>query len=125
MYGKFQVVQAAYMADKRKGRSAPKPKHRVTYIRAWRESRGLSLEALAERVDTTHATLSRIERGLIPYSQPLLERIAEELNTDPASLLMRNPEDPEGLWSLWDQAKPGERAKIVGIAKTILDKTGS
>ena len=102
----------------------PRPTYRRTFIRPWREHRGLTLEQLAERIGTTHATLSRIERGLQPYSQPMLEAIAEGLSTDPASLLMRNPADPEGIWSVWDNAKPGERRQIVEIAKTLI-KTGT
>lgn len=100
------------------------PQYRRTFIRQWRKHRRLTLEVVAGRLETSHATLSRIERGLQPYSQPLLERLAEEFQTDPASLLIRNPLDPEGIWSVWDQAKPGERRQIVEIAKTLL-KTGS
>ena len=73
----------------------------------------------------THASLSRIERGRQPYSQAILEALSDELtNGDTASLLMRNPTDPEGIWSVWDKAKPGERKMIVDIAKTII-KTGT
>lgn len=113
-----------YMAPK-KVRPRPKaPQYRRTFIRQWREHRGLTLEQLADRVETTHASLSRIERGRQPYSQALLEALAEALQTDPPSLLMRNPQDPEGIWSIWDQAKPGERQMIVDIAKTVV-KTGT
>jgi transcriptional regulator with XRE-family HTH domain len=97
---------------------------RRTFIRQWRQHRGLTLAQVADRINSTHASLSRIERGVQPYSQPLLEAIADALQTDPASLLMRNPEDPEGIWSIWDQAKPAVRQQIVAIAKTIA-KTGS
>jgi transcriptional regulator with XRE-family HTH domain len=60
------------------------------YIREWRKFRRMTLEALASRVGEkiggfTHASLSRIERGLQPYSQPILEAIADALRTDPAS----------------------------------------
>jgi transcriptional regulator with XRE-family HTH domain len=101
-----------------------KPKYRPTFIRQWREKRSLTLEQLAERVGITHASLSRIERGLQPYGQKLLEKIAEELQTDPASLIVRNPTDPEGIWTIWEQAKAGERRMIVDIAKTVV-KTGT
>jgi hypothetical protein len=37
---------------------------------------------------------------------------------------MRDPTDPEGIWSIWDQAKAAQRRTIVEIAKTIA-KTGS
>ena len=104
--------------------------HKLTFIRQWRESRAMTLEVLAERVGEriggmTHASLSRIERGLQPYSQPILEAIAQELTGgDVASLLMRDPSDPNAIWSIWGQAKPGERQMIVDIAKTIV-KTGT
>lgn len=112
-------VHRAYMGAR------PKPVFSKTYIREWREFRGLTLERLADRVGEkiggfTHASLSRIERGLQPYSQPVLEAIGEALSTEPASLLMRNPQDPEGIWTVWDRAKVGERRMIVDIAKTVV-----
>jgi len=106
------------------------PRYKLTFIRQWRESKSMTLEALAERVGhkiggMTHASLSRIERGLQPYSQRILEAIADELTGgDVASLLMRDPSDPNAIWSIWDQAKPGERKMIVDIARTIV-KTGT
>jgi transcriptional regulator with XRE-family HTH domain len=89
----------------------------------------MTLERLAARVGDqiggmTHASLSRIERGLQPYSQPVLEAIADALTTDAASLIMRDPSDPEGIWSVWDRAKAGERKMIVDLAKTVI-KTGT
>ena len=101
-----------------------RPQYRRTFIRQWREDRDLTLEQLASAIGTTHATLSRIERGLQPYSQALLEAIADRLGIDVANLLMRDPLDPNAMWSIWDQAKPGERRMIVEVAKTIV-KTGT
>jgi transcriptional regulator with XRE-family HTH domain len=95
-----------------------------TYIRQWRKFRGMTLERLAERVDMTAGNLSQIERGNQPYSQSQLEALAEALQTDVASLLMRDPTDSEALWSIWDQAKQGQRRQIVEISRTIL-KTGT
>jgi transcriptional regulator with XRE-family HTH domain len=105
-------------------------RHRPTFLRQWRESKSMTLEALAERVGEkiggmTHASLSRIERGLQPYSQPILEAIADELTGgDVASLLMRDPSDPHAMWSIWERAKPGQRKRIVDMAQTIV-KTGT
>lgn len=121
------------MAKGRKG-----PGH---FLREWRTKRDLSLEQVAERVvllsqaqaladptsrplTMTHATLSRIERGKLPYNQYLLELLAEIYQTDIASLLMRNPEDPDGLWSIYDALAPVERRQVVEIAKT-LKRTGT
>lgn len=115
-----RAVHTTHMRGRRKFRRAYRP----TFIREWREFRNLTLEQLADRVGTTHASLSRIERGLQPYTQATLEALAEALMTEPASLLMRNPADPEGIWSIWDHAKPGEKRMIVDIARTVI-KTGT
>lgn len=124
MYDHKGAVHHLYMAPRVTPRFRRQAIYRITFLRQYREKKGLTLEQLADRVGTTHATLSRIERGLQPYSQPMLEALAEELDTDPASLIMRDPTDPEGIWSIWDKAQPGERAIIVDIAKTIT-KTGT
>lgn len=102
----------------------PKRARRRTFFKEWRVHRGLSQEQLASRLETSVASISRIENGTQPYTQDVLEALAEALLTDPASLLMRNPEDPDAIWSLWDSAKPGERKMIVDIARTVT-KTGT
>lgn len=102
-----------------------KPRNRRrTFFKEWREFRELSQQQLADRLDTSVPSISRIENGTQPYTQDVLEALAEALRTDPASLLMRNPSDPEAIWSLWDSAKPAERKMIVDIARTVT-KTGT
>lgn len=95
-----------------------------TYIRKWRKHRNLTLEQLASRVEMTPSHLSMLETGKRGYAQETLEAIAEALQTDAGSLLMRDPTDPEGIWSVWDNALPGQRRTIVEVAKTIV-KTGT
>lgn len=97
---------------------------RRTFIREWRQYRTLTLEQLAERLEMTASHLSMLERGQRGYTQETLEAIAHSLQTDAASLIMRNPGDPDAIWSVWDEAKPGQRRTIVEIAKTIV-KTGT
>ena len=100
-----------YVHMKKKGRG---PGH---FIREWRKDRDLTLEALADRVGTTHATLSRVERGKVPYSQPLLEALAEALGTTPASLIMRDPSNP-GIWDIWEDIAPAEREQATKVLET-------
>ncbi len=119
MYTEVPDVQPAYMARRSGARSKTTP-YKITYMRKWREFRDRTLEDVAEKVGTTHATLSRIERGLHPYSQAVVEAVARELSTDVPSLLTRDPLDPENIWGLWDQAKPNQREMIVDIAKSIV-----
>jgi transcriptional regulator with XRE-family HTH domain len=102
-----------------------------TFLRAWREHRDLSLEAVCERlglvhdIELSHASLSRIERGKQDYNQSLLEALAVEYRAgDAASLLMRDPSDPDAVWSIWEQAKQGQKKTIVEVMKSIV-KTGT
>ncbi len=103
---------------------APKPRFRPTYIAQWRDHRGLTQAQLADRLEMTQSHLSMLENGKRGYTQETLEAVAHALQTDVASLLMRNPKDGDGIWSIWDNAKPGERQMIVDIAKTVT-KTGT
>lgn len=111
-------------------RCMTKKRYRKTYIREWRKFRNLTQEQLSSRLeelgqhDLGPTALSMLERGERAYTQQSLEALAEALSTDAASLLMRNPMDPEAIWSVWEQAKPGERRMIVDIAKTVV-KTGT
>jgi len=93
---------------------------RRTFIKEWREYRGLSQERLASRLGMSGAQLSRIENAKQPYTQDVLETIAEALQTDVASLLMRDPKAPEAMWTIWEQAKPAERRQIEEVAKAII-----
>ena len=94
--------------------------YREVFIREWRQHRGLSLYDLAGIVNTTHATLSRIERGKQPYNQGLLERIADALSTDVTSLLMYPPETRNDLFALWGRASTNDRKRILSVVKAMI-----
>jgi len=85
------------------------------FIREWRKAKGLTLEVVADALKTTHASLSRIERGLQPYSQPMLQGLADLLSVDPADLL--GPPGAEG--------RPPERALVRIIGRVGADASGS
>ena len=108
------------MTKPRKIKPNPKPKRRPNYIRQWRKHRGLTQEQLAERIGTTHATVSRIERGLQDFTGEFLELAADALMCEPPDLLIRDPTDTESIWSLWQRAQPGERRQIVALSDALL-----
>lgn len=91
-----------------------------TFLREWRKKNGKTLEAVAEHLHMSHSQLSRIERGEQPYNQELLEALADLYMCDVVDLLIRDPSDPEGMWTLWEKAKPGERKQIVAVADALL-----
>jgi transcriptional regulator with XRE-family HTH domain len=96
------------------------PRFRRTYIAKWREVRNLTQEQLAARLDMTQSHLSMLENGKRGYTQETLEAIAHALQTDVASLLMRDPTTPEALWSIWEQAQQGQRDEIERYAEFIV-----
>lgn len=100
----------------------PKSKRprRPNFLRQWRKWKGLSLSAVGAEVAMTGPNLGRVEKGEVPYSQDLLEALADLYGCEVADLLMRDPSDPDGMWSIWEQAKPGERQQIVAVAKALV-----
>lgn len=98
---------------------------RKTYLREWRKMKpGRTIEVVAEHLHISRTQLGRIEKGQQPYNQELLEALADLYDCSVADLLIRDPSDPEGMWSIWDQAKPGERRQIAEVAKTLI-RTGT
>jgi transcriptional regulator with XRE-family HTH domain len=103
-------VHDAYM-QRKPFKPQPKPIYGPHFLKQWRRSREKTIEQAAEFVGMSHSQLSRIERRLQKFDQELLEKLAELYETDVASLIMRDPSKPDGMWSLWDQAKEGEKAE--------------
>ena len=103
------------------GKSASYRSHQLgrTFLKEWRLYRGFTLDGLAERMGTSHANLSRVERGKSPYNQYVLEHLADVLRTDPASLLSREPNATEEIWAIWEQASPEQRQMLTEIAKIV------
>lgn len=78
--------------------NAPRRKH---FIKDWRKFRGMTQGGVAAKLDTTKASISRIELGEQPYTQDSLEGLANALNCSVSDLLTRHPKmKPE--WSIFD-----------------------
>ncbi|MGN7160850.1 helix-turn-helix domain-containing protein [Sphingomonas sp. SAFR-052] len=101
------------------------PTRHKTFLREWRKMKpGRTLEMVAAELHISQPQLGRIEKGQQPYNQDLLEALADLYGCTVADLLMRNPTEPDAIWSIWDQAKPGQRRQIVEVAKTLV-RTGT
>lgn len=95
--------------------------YRRTFIREWRKHRELTLERLADRIDLTTGSLSRIERGLQPYSQGVLEALATALNCEPADLLGKNPAAADHeLWDVIARLNEQKRRQALKIIRAAL-----
>lgn len=70
-----------------------------TYLAAWRKYRGFTQAQVLDRLAAfedpllplTAASLSRLENGKQPYSQRILEALADVYRTDPGALLTHDP----------------------------------
>lgn len=89
-------------------------------MKQWREFRQLTQEAAAQIFEMSPAQLSRIENAKSPYTQDFLELAADLYQTTVTNLLARRPGDADAIWTIWDQAKPGERSLIEDMARTIV-----
>jgi transcriptional regulator with XRE-family HTH domain len=96
-----------------------RPLYTPTYIRAWRERAGLTQDQLAERIGTTHGTLSKIESGQQPYGQRLVDRIAAALDIHPAQLLWGDPKDESSIWRIAGQASRLTEAQRKAVLRVI------
>lgn len=94
------------------------------YIKEWRKFRSLTQEQLAERIGIDKSYLSKIETGKRRYDQQFLEAAADALRCEPGDLIVRNPLDVDGVWSIWDQLEPTQRRQWIEIGKTI-KRTGT
>lgn len=66
---------------------------RPAYIRSWRHKRGLTMMQLSEKSGIDQGQLSKLERGLLQYTQQNLESLAVALGVTPAMLLDSGPTD--------------------------------
>ena len=112
------------------------PQFRRTYIREWREKRGLSLRRLAERLESSpggdlllsHASISRIETGQQPYSQPILEAISAALGVPTWMLLEVDPNkdgDVIDLTVRLNKAPPQLREQVLNVLDAMLKSATS
>jgi transcriptional regulator with XRE-family HTH domain len=90
-----------------------------TFLRQWREHRGLNLDRMAKQVGQSVSTLSRVEKGLTPYSQDFIEAYARILDCHPADFLLRPPTSPESIWQVYDGMNEAQRADLARIARAL------
>lgn len=101
-------------------RKTKRSSYQPAFIKAWREFRGLTQEALAERVETTTATISRLENGKQPYSQELLEALASALRCEVADLIARPPhKSRDELLTLLETLDDERRAQAARILRAL------
>lgn len=95
----------------------------VTYFKEWRDWKGWTQQELADRMETTKQTVSRVESGDRDWGKGYLEAFAHVIGCEPGDPLTRPPEVPSAD-QLLRSAGPEKRREIFAVIETML-KTGS
>lgn len=108
VYRENHPVHDVYMAGKprKKPVKSTKPVFEPSKLRAYRKKKNLSQHQLSEQIGAylkvngldaghSYSMLGRMERGLEPYNQIILQAAAAVLGTDVKSLLFVDPDAPE------------------------------
>lgn len=95
-----------------------------TFIKEWREFRGLSLRKLAARIERepgeeliSFASLGRIEKGQQPYSQPILEGLAKALDVSVSQLLESDPHKEGEIIDLLKRLDDAKKEDVVKMLR--------
>ena len=93
------------------------------FLREWRKHRGLTQEQLADAIDSTKQTVSRMESGSLPYNQPFLEACADALNCRPANFLLAPPAESDDtklrIVQALDGKTEGQLRKILQLIEIV------
>jgi transcriptional regulator with XRE-family HTH domain len=94
---------------------------RRQYLQAWRDSRGLTQQQVADRVGTSKGVVSNWESGKRGMSAGVIEALEEALQLEPGDLF-RDPAQPSADELLRD-ATPEQRRQALQVIEALL-KTG-
>lgn len=97
-------------------------RRRATFLRQWREHRfpHHSIESIATKVGMSAAQLSRVERGLSPYTQDLLAVLAKLYKVDPPETLALYAPTEHDFLQRYGAASSTDRAALAEIAAAYL-----
>lgn len=94
---------------------------RRQYLQQWRDSRGLTQEQLADRLDTGKDQISRWESGKRGMSAGVIAALEEALQLEPGDIF-RDPAQPS-VDELLRNATPEQRRQALSVIEALL-KTG-
>ncbi len=89
------------------------------YFREWREWKGWTQHELANRLETTAATVSRVEMGKRDWGKGYLEAFAFVVGCELADPITRPPTQPSADGML-RYASPQQRRQVLNVIAAIL-----
>lgn len=100
-------------------RLKPEENRRISklHLHAWLKKNKLTVEALADQLNTSKSVISKLANGRQQYTQEWLERIAFIFKCEPTALL-RDP-DIESADDLISQLSPEGRERAMNVLKAL------
>jgi transcriptional regulator with XRE-family HTH domain len=102
----------------------PPRQRRRTYLREWREHKGLSMNEAAKLIGLDHSSLQRLETWQTPYNQDHLELLAPLYGCEPHDLISRDPKSRKGIRSdvvqAFEMAPAGMQRQVMAVVSTLL-----
>jgi transcriptional regulator with XRE-family HTH domain len=122
-----ELLRPAQPLDFLKLYNAVMKKPHKHFIREWREHRGLSLRRLCARMELSpggdevlsYASLSRIEQYKQPYSEPILNALADALDVEPWMLLKIDPRKDGQIIDLMVKLTPKQQEQAIKLLEII------
>ena len=98
---------------------------RRTFLKEWREFRELTQDQAIDRlaflgVEISKPSISRLENGHQPYSEPILCALAEVYNCEPWDLISRAPDSRPSLDAMVYQLPETDRDRVIAVAAALL-----
>lgn len=126
----YMPVKKAKKAEKVISR-LKRPRFQPTKIKECRENAKLSQDQLAAMVGEylaerglakgySYSMIGRLERGLVRYTQPVMEAIADALGCDVPTLIVGPKRDAAPTF--WSEASPDDREKLAEYAQFLSRK---
>lgn len=105
---------------------SPAPSHteRAFHLRAWREHRGVSQNALAREIGVTPSRINEVENGE-RYNETLVVKIAEALKIEPWCLLMGPPAMVEPIRAIVNDLPPHRIDEVRAILRVMAESSKS
>ena len=97
------------------------------YLKQWRKHRNLTQDQVVDRLvvledallPQTAASLSRLENGKQPYSERIIEALAEIYQCEPDHLIGRDPTKEGEVIDLWQRLTLDERKQAQAILQAL------
>jgi transcriptional regulator with XRE-family HTH domain len=94
------------------------------YLRAWRMSKKMTLDELAEKVGTTKSVVSLLETEKRPLSSKWLRKFAEALGTTPGRILDVDPNEVSAeVLDIWDHISVTDRPRAIRVLRSLTGTT--